>query len=103
MGGGGGGTRELSTNQGVEGNAGGSGGGGSHSNGTQVNGGISNKLTYSGWTSYGNIGGKGRAKTAGSAPNHASGGGGGAGYQGEDAIQNTQDDRTYPPPPPPAK
>jgi hypothetical protein len=94
MGGGGGGTRDSNAN-GVTGNAGGSGGGGSHSNGTQVNGGISNKLTYSGWTSYGNIGGKGRAGNEGSLPNHASGGGGGAGYQGEDAIQNTQDNRTY--------
>jgi hypothetical protein len=95
VGGGGGGTRKPSPYNGTAGNAGGSGGGGSHSNGSAVAGGTSTQLSYEGWVSYGNSGGKGRNGTGGGNPNYSSGGGGGAGYQGEDAIQSTQGDRTW--------
>lgn len=95
VGGGGGGTRN-SNNTGKTGNTGGSGGGGSHSNsGGAASGGTSTQLSYYRWESYGNSGGKGRNGTGGGAPDHSSGGGGGAGYQGEDAIQSTQGDRTW--------
>ena len=56
--------------------------------------GASTQLSYTGWESYGNIGGYGRNGTQGGAPNHASGGGGGAGYQGENQY-NPTDDRTW--------
>ena len=112
-GGGGGGTRNPSPYYGSTGNAGGSGGGGSHANasssfassssftsssfsGGSAVGGASTQLSYTGWESYGNIGGYGRNGTQGGAPNHASGGGGGAGYQGENTIQSKHDDRTWP-------
>jgi hypothetical protein len=89
-GGGGGGTREGIHLRGRNGNDGGSGGGGSHSNDAvyQGIGGISNKNTYSGWLSYGNNGGKGRPGVSGS-PDHASGGGGGAGSVGGDFSYTT--------------
>ena len=95
-GGGGGGTRNPQ-NIGVNGNDGGSGGGGSHSNvsGKQAMGGVSDKVSYDGWKSYGNNGGKGRNGTGGGQPDHASGGGGGAGFRGEDAIQTTQQYRNF--------
>ena len=96
-GGGGGGTRKQHPYIGVNGNDGGSGGGGSHSNvsGKQAMGGVSDKVSYDGWKSYGNNGGKGRNGTGGGEPDHASGGGGGAGFRGEDAIQTTQQYRNF--------
>ena len=97
VGGGGGGTRN-SNNTGKTGSTGGSGGGGSHSDvsaAAGVAGGTSTQLSYEGWESYGNNGGKGRNGKDGNGPTHSSGGGGGAGYQGEDAIQSTQGDRTW--------
>jgi len=99
-GGGGGGTRQNSPYHGRNGNSGGSGGGGSHHNSGQTIGGTSTQTSYSVdgiyFVGYGNSGGKGRNGTAGGEPSHSSGGGGGAGYAGEDAIQSTQGDRTWP-------
>ena len=96
-GGGGGGTRNPHPYIGVNGNDGGSGGGGSHSNvsGKQAMGGVYDEVSYDGWNSYGNNGGKGRNGTGGGQPDHASGGGGGAGFRGEDAIQTTQQYRNF--------
>ena len=95
-GGGGGGTRKSSPYKGTPGNAGGSGGGGSHANtGGAAVGGASAQNLYKGWESYGSWGGSGRNGTSGAQPNHSSGGGGGAGYVGENAVQSTQDDRTW--------
>ena len=99
-GGGGGGTRQNSPYHGRNGNNGGSGGGGSHHNVGQTIGGTSTQTSYSVdgiyFVGYGNSGGKGRNGTAGGEPSHSSGGGGGAGYAGEDAVQSTQGDRTWP-------
>ena len=95
-GGGGGGTRKSSPYKGTPGNAGGSGGGGSHANtGGAAVGGTSTQSAYTGWESYGSWGGSGRNGTSGAQPNNSSGGGGGAGYVGENAVQSTQDDRTW--------
>ena len=94
-GGGGGGTRNSNAT-GKPGNEGGSGGGGSHANsGGAAVGGTSTQSAYAGWESYGSLGGSGRNGTGGGQPNHSSGGGGGAGYVGENAVQSTQDDRTW--------
>lgn len=92
-GGGGGGSRtESGSYSGNPGFAGGSGGGGSHSDSIlspQTNiGGVSNKNTYVGWTSYGNAGGKGKMTTTGG---YGSGGGGGAGSIGSDNQSATVD------------
>jgi hypothetical protein len=93
-GGGGGGTRRWHTPNcdwcGVNGNPGGSGGGGSHSNNpsNQGQGGVSNKNTYANWESYGNAGGKGKGGFWGREPSHASGGGGGSGSVGGDATNS---------------
>ena len=84
-GGGGGGSRTANPT-GINGSSGGSGGGGSHGeSGTQSQGGISNKITYSGFQSFGNAGGVGKNNTTGS-PSHASGGGGGAGSVGSGIV-----------------
>jgi alpha-tubulin suppressor-like RCC1 family protein len=81
VGGGGGGSRI--TADATAGNIGGSGGGGGHANigGLSNNGGVSNKNTYLGWESYGNVGGAGKDGNDGF-PKYASGGGGGAGGNG---------------------
>ncbi len=82
-GGGGGGTRQGLTDIGRDGNAGGSGGGASHTNiGGPYIGGVSNKNTYSSWTSLGNAGGNGKGGLSGNEPTHGHGGGGGAGSIG---------------------
>ena len=76
-GGGGGGTRG-SGYIGDNGNDGGSGGGGSGANVLpQGLGGVSNKLTYPNFQSFGNSGGKGRPNVSGSQPIFSSGRGGG--------------------------
>jgi hypothetical protein len=88
-GGGGGGSRAADVS-GRSGSSGGSGGGGSHANGSpQGLGGVSNKITYSNFQSFGNNGGVGRPSTGSSAPDHASGGGGGAGSVGGDFSNST--------------
>jgi hypothetical protein len=84
-GGGGGGSRGSDPNyNGNVGNTGGSGGGGaSGESGTHL-GGVSNKLTYSIFQSFGNSGGTGKfgGTPINGSPNYASGGGGGAGSVG---------------------
>ena len=88
-GGGGGGSRSASVT-GQSGNAGGSGGGGAHANSApQGLGGVSNKIIYANFQSFGNNGGLGRPNTSGSEPNHTSGGGGGAGSAGNDFSYTT--------------
>jgi hypothetical protein len=88
-GGGGGGSRSGSAT-GQSGSTGGSGGGGAHANSApQGLGGVSNKITYANFQSFGNNGGLGRPNTLGSEPNHTSGGGGGAGSAGSDFSYTT--------------
>ena len=89
-GGGGGGQRRDGYNSylGRKGADGGSGGGGSHSDSSTPNnyGGLSNKNTYTGWTSLGNPGGEGKD---GLVPaGYGGGGGGGAGGVGANAGTN---------------
>ena len=90
IGGGGGGQRRDGYNRylGRKGEDGGSGGGGSHSDISTPNnyGGLSNKNTYTGWTSLGNPGGEGKD---GLVPTgYGGGGGGGAGGVGANAGTN---------------
>jgi len=88
-GGGGGGSRSTSVTV-QSGSSGGSGGGGAHANSApQGLGGVSNKITYANFQSFGNNGGIGRPNTSGSEPNHTSGGGGGAGSAGNDFSYTT--------------